>query len=187
VITQLTYKRVVKEIHKEAFASYRAKREPNRVLGYPAPDVHPSEASLPRAHRMTLRQLRGWWCKDLRSFQKHINKTQDEDCPECGTSAHTTPHLFACPATPTTLRPIDLWERPREAASFVLSFPSFSHLPPLAPPSPLPPTGASSSGGTWCVGLPLHGTRALPLWSSPASELYRLATNNNNKPLSLEA
>jgi hypothetical protein len=110
VITQLTYKRAVKEIHTEAVASYRAKREPNRVLGYPAPDVHPSEASLPRAHRVTLRQLRGWWCKDLRSFQKYINKTQDEDCPECGASAHMTPHLFACPATPTTLRPIDLWE-----------------------------------------------------------------------------
>jgi hypothetical protein len=118
IISQLTYKRAVKEILTEAVSSYRASHEPNRVLGFPAPDVHPSEASLPRAHRTTLRQLRGWWCKDLRSFHKHIKKTQDENCPECNSSAHTTPHLFACPAAPTTLRPIDLWERPSEEPLF---------------------------------------------------------------------
>ena len=42
-----------------------------------------------------------------------------------------------CPARPTTLRPLDLWENPREVVDHLRSISCFSSLPPIgSPPRP---------------------------------------------------
>ena len=41
-------------------------------------------------------------------------------CPECGDPNYSVPHLFSCPAFPTDLLVVDLWERPREFATFFI-------------------------------------------------------------------
>jgi hypothetical protein len=58
VISSFYYKKSVKKIHTNAVASALKKREPDCVLGIPAPEVYLSEGTLPRAERTTLRQLR---------------------------------------------------------------------------------------------------------------------------------
>lgn len=138
-ITEMALKRAIKDIHTKAVTDVRAKSSPNRVLGVPPPEVHPSEASLPQCYRDSLSQLRSDYCQNLQSYQKFINNVNDDNCPSCQSSPHTTSHLFSCQAAPTPLKPIDLWERPREAAFFISSLPCFAHLPPLNPPLPPPP------------------------------------------------
>ena len=133
--------RVKAEIHTDAVRSYINAASPNPVLGYKAPDVHPSELSLPRAHRTNLHQLRSGKCWSLRSYQFFINAAADDVCPDCLSAPHTTPQLFTCPAIPTTLTLLDLWFKPVEAAKFVSRISSFNHLPPLQPP--LPPSIAA--------------------------------------------
>jgi hypothetical protein len=44
------YKKVLKTLHTETDTAVRNRREPNRVLGTPLPEVHPSEVELPRKH-----------------------------------------------------------------------------------------------------------------------------------------
>jgi hypothetical protein len=48
-ISSFDYKKATKQIHTNAVASALEKREVNPVLGTPPPEVHPSEATLPRA------------------------------------------------------------------------------------------------------------------------------------------
>jgi hypothetical protein len=141
IVPEIAYKKVLNTIHTETVAAERARCKPNRVLGYPPPEVHPSEATLPCTHQTTLNQLRSRWCKDLKSHQRLVRKSLDEDCPEWHMSAHTPQHLFSCLAAPSPPGVLDLWERPCEAATSLSSLPCFSHLPPLVPrplPNPLP-------------------------------------------------
>ena len=60
------------------------------------------------------------------------------ECPECADPGHSVPHLFSCPPRPTDISVEDMWERPLVVAHFLLSVPSFSHLPEIPPPPPGP-------------------------------------------------
>jgi hypothetical protein len=119
----LIYKKHVKAIHISEVASALASREPNYVLGYPAPEVHPSDATIPRATCTTMRQLHSGHCNTLQLYKHKINIAVDVSCPCCCAAPHSVVHLFSCHAAPTTLQPIDMWARPREVAEFVLSLP----------------------------------------------------------------
>jgi hypothetical protein len=147
-ISELSLKRAIKEIHTDAVSAYLEGRVPNCVLGTLALEVHPDEALLPRIYRTTMTPLRADFNKDLRSYQKFIHASDDDSCPGCHAFPHTTAHLFSCSSSPTALRPIDLWNRPLVAASFLSSLPSFAHLPPLVPPRP-PPEPPPPGGAGW--------------------------------------
>ena len=92
---------------------------PNRVLKEKPPDIHPSEKSLPRKVRCSLSRLRSGFCRLLQSYLHRLDETVSDDCPECGQAPHDTAHLFNCKSNPTTLTPLDLWRKPREAAAFL--------------------------------------------------------------------
>ena len=93
---------------------------PNPVLGIPAPKINDSEKTLPRKTRSTLAQLRSGHSTFLNNFLAKINSTKYVDsCPKCGQSPHNTPHLFNCPADPTSFTPRILWEDPPAAAAFL--------------------------------------------------------------------
>ena len=72
-------------------------------------------------------------------YQKFIGKIQDDTCPACSLDAQSVKHLFDCPAKPTTLSELDLWENPREVAHFLRTLPEFADLPPPEPPPPPQP------------------------------------------------
>ena len=163
-ISQFNYKRAVKELHKEAVSAALESAGPNRLLGTRPPLINPAEASLSRPFRTTLSCLRSDFCKDLASYSHFINDTVEDTCPLCLSAPQTVSHLFSCSAAPTDLVPTDLWMQPREASSLLAPLPSFSHLPPLAPPLPRPPPEPPPPGGAGSVGLPLCGARALFLW-----------------------
>jgi hypothetical protein len=139
ILPSIIYNRTKDAIHTAAVRDYLASAPPNKVLGTRPPDIHPSEESLPRICRTTLSQLRSDYCSSLNSYQFFINAINDDECPECNISPHSTSHLFSCPSHPTTLTVLDLWYKPVQAAAFLSGFPAFSHLPPLDLPLPPPP------------------------------------------------
>ena len=129
-------KPTIVKIHTKVVQEAKSRCGHNRILGAPAPQIHPSEASLSRPTRAVLAQLRSGHCSKLKDFQQRIGKSADDICPECHLHSDSVLHLFDCPAHPTTLSPEDLWNLPREVASHLLSVPAFSQLPAVAP---LPP------------------------------------------------
>jgi hypothetical protein len=85
------------------------------------------------------------------AYNKGVATLHTDSCPRRSSSSHSVQHIFDCPAAPTLLKPINLWERPLEAASFVSFLPSFSHLSLISPSPPPQPCR-----GTGSVGLPLR-------------------------------
>ena len=137
VLPPANLKKALNTIHTAAVDASKRSLS-SKLLGRPPPDIDPSEGTLPRRSRVTLGRLRSTYCKDLKSFQKTINSSPDDICPACRGAPHTTEHVFDCSALPTDLSVIDLWKRPREAASFLRSTPSFDYLPPNPRPPPEP-------------------------------------------------
>ena len=133
------YKEATKMIHTSAVSNHLLLRPPNKVLQLPAPDISASEADLPRPHRTTLAQLRSGHCSRLLTYRQTIGLSPTDICPECRSEPHTTPHLFECSATPTTLCLTDLWENPVQVAGHLTSLSAFNTLPPLEQQGPRPP------------------------------------------------
>ena len=133
------YKETLKALHIQSISDTVDGFSPNRVLGSAPPLIHPSESSLPRLTRVTLSQLRSGHCARLNDFLFRIGRANDDLCPDCRIAPHTSSHIFNCQSHPTTLSTEDLWERPREAAIFLASTPSFSFLPDPGSPPPPPP------------------------------------------------
>ena len=150
VISALNYKKVLAALHTSAVNSAISRLKPNRVLDTAPPEINPEEKQLPRAVRTTLCQLRSGFCRGLRTYLHKIGSSDDDQCPDCHLTQHSSSHLFNCPANPTDLVPGDLWKHPREAAEFLASLPSFDYLPPLdpmlPPPPPEPPPGRAGGG-----------------------------------------
>ena len=134
-----SYRQSLADIHRSAVADAIAAYAPNRVLGQPPPPVSAAEKSLPRHLRTTLAQLRTGFSSAMGDYLYRINRVPSPLCPGCSAEDHTVLHLFSCAAHPTDLCPTDLWERPREVATFLSSLPTFAHLPALPPPPPEPP------------------------------------------------
>ena len=134
-----SYRQSLVDIHWSAVADAIASYDPNRVLGQPPPPVSAEEKSLLRHTQTTLTQLMTGFSSTMRDHLHRIGRLPSPLCLECSEVDHTALHLFSCLARPTDQRPTDLWERPREAATFLSSLPSFAHLPALPPPPPEPP------------------------------------------------
>ena len=128
-------KETLDRLHTKVVDETKASFGPNRVLGTAAPDIHPSESTLPRATRATLSQLRSGHCSKLQTYRHRLGRVDDDLCPDCRVAPHSTSHLFECTAKPTNLTTISLWERPRDAAAFISSLTNFQDLPSsLSPP-----------------------------------------------------
>ena len=129
---------VKNQLHTDIVRKALENSGPNRVLGVRPPPIHASELSLPRVSRTTLSQLHSGHCAKLKSYQFSVlGKSVDDVCPDCNLFSQTVSHLFDCPARPTTLQPIDLWENPRDVVDHLRSISSFDSLPPLGtPPRP---------------------------------------------------
>ena len=110
----------IRAIHTEDVRKAISALPPNKVLGQPAPDVSKDKKRLPRGTRTTLAQLRSNYSPKLNSFLNACYPNlYDNSCPKCQQSPHDTQHLFSCPADPTDLSVIKLWEDPVAAAEFL--------------------------------------------------------------------
>ena len=92
------------------------------------PKTSPSDKSLSRAERCTVRQLKSGHCKHLNDFKhyKLNRRAPNAICPECLLRRHTATHLFDCDARPTDLTFNDLWVNPVNCVAFLKTLPSFS-------------------------------------------------------------
>ena len=129
-------KEVLSNIHTKVVGEYVDSTGPNRVLQNRPPLVHPTERYLSRQTRTTLSRLRSGFCSSLRAFEVFVGRSDDPICPQCITYDSSTDHLFHCPAHPTNLATNDLWDRPWEAANFLVNTPTFSHFSECGPPPP---------------------------------------------------
>ena len=55
---------------------------------------------------------RGPLCHSSGFYKKGLKQTDSSSCPDWGMDLQDVPHLFNCPAHPTTLTPENLWDRP---------------------------------------------------------------------------
>ena len=137
IIPPGSYPTAKKGIHS-AFVQRAVRRNNNNIIGGRPPNVHKSAKTLPRHVGCVCSQLCSGHCSRLNAYLHRIGRAPSPTCPECGVGDHTVPHLFDCPPHPTRLTPRNLWSKPKEVASFLLTLPSFSDLPPLNPPRPPP-------------------------------------------------
>ena len=122
IISYAEYKAGVKELHTTCVRTATASYTHNKVLQAPAPAIDKSETELPRKTRALLAQLRSSYCSQLKSYSHRINNLVSDVCPDCGETPHDVHHLFACTSHPTDLAPLDLWEHPKEVATFLATF-----------------------------------------------------------------
>ena len=139
------YRAVLSEIHTSVVADYFENLSPNRVLQAHPPDINTEEASLPRAQRRALAQLRSGFCRHLNDYKFKIKASTMSACPSCRGAIHSVRHLFTCSEHRTSLNVRCLWTDPVAAAAFITSLPFFD-LPPLERPPPEPPPGDVQPG-----------------------------------------
>lgn len=113
------YKRGLTELHTTAISDAVRGYAPSIVLGGYPPPISGSEATLPRAVRARLSQLRSGYCSVLNSYKSRIDPAVANTCPDCDTGPHDVNHLFNCTQRPTTLSARDLWTNPLAAATFL--------------------------------------------------------------------
>ena len=103
-------------IHTDAVNKAVKDQRKNIVFDdFPHP-INDSEKDLTRKERATLAQLRSGHCKLLGSYKSRIKKDASLNvCADCGQTPHDVNHLFACPTHPTTLIPLDLWNKPMDS------------------------------------------------------------------------
>ena len=129
---------VIAGVHTRVVEEAMAAMENNRVLQTRPPTIDKSESFLSRPIRTTLSQLRSGHCSRLNDFRFRIGAAVSDRCLDCDRATSSTSHLFDCPAHPTNLTTRDLWEKPWDAAAFIVGLPAFSDLPDPGPPPPPP-------------------------------------------------
>ena len=111
----------LKAIHTIAVDECIQSYKPNPILAQPAPNINPSEQSLPRRTRRILAQLRAGKSPILCSYLHMIDPKSHPSplCPLCKSCDHTTSHLFSCQKINTTLKVRDLWDDPVGVAALL--------------------------------------------------------------------
>ena len=113
------HKTLLKRLHTSVVANTINSMDPNKVINTKPPRISQTEKILSRRARTRLSQLRSNYCSMLGSFKHRLDQESPDSCPLCGQSPHSVRHLFACPANPTSLEPLDLWHKPGLVADFL--------------------------------------------------------------------
>ena len=119
VVDKPSHKAGLKHLHTTAVNRTIANYADNRVLKRKAPPLNTEEESLPRKVRTELSRLRSGFSRNLNDYRNRLDPTIPNTCPLCNNSPHDVTHLFNCPNNPTTFTPTDLWNKPKEVASFL--------------------------------------------------------------------
>ena len=133
-------KNIISQIHTKVVEEAISGLEVNKVLQARPPAINNLERSLPRPTRAVLSQLRSGYCSRLNNYRFKIGASASATFPNCNAAPDSASHLFECPAHPTTLSTVDLWERPWDVAAHLTGVPAFADLPDPGPPPPPPQT-----------------------------------------------
>ena len=109
-------KKTLQTVHTHYVDQALKRQGNNRVLNDRPPTISSEETRLNRQERTKLAQLRSGHCRLLGNYKKRIGKDNTDLCPDCGTVTQDVRHLFSCPAHPTTLTLLDLWNRPADSS-----------------------------------------------------------------------
>ena len=119
---------IKKHIHTHLTREYIEGLENNRLLHARPPEIHPSETSLPREDRVHLTRLRCGHHPALLSYQKKLDASIADVCPDCNTAPHSIQHIMENCTTHNHTRQQhnihslrDLWESPEQAVAFLRS------------------------------------------------------------------
>ena len=119
MLNEDNYKAKIKDIHTKSVQQTIVKLGSNPIINQPPPNINKDEKQLPRTTRATLSQLRSGYSRTLNSYMARIDSDTEDRCPDCLQAGHTTLHLFDCPAKPTDLTALALWNRPLDVAQFL--------------------------------------------------------------------
>ena len=119
ILNEDNYKAKIKDIHTKSVQQTNVKLGSNPIINQPPPNINKDEKKLPRTTRATLSQLRSGYSRTLNSYMARIDSDTEDRCPDCLQAGHTTLHLFDCPAKPTDLTALALWNRPLDVAKFL--------------------------------------------------------------------
>jgi hypothetical protein len=122
-----TPKESLRKIHTSIVSTYFDSAPLNKVSHLrKAPPIHHSEASLPRADRTLLSQLRSGYCSLLRDHQSRVHpdtRLAAAAAASCQSRSTTCSHAPASP--PTSLpSPSGLWTNPTQAITHARSYTS---------------------------------------------------------------
>ena len=119
MLNEDNYKAKIKDIHTKSVQQTIVKLGNNPIINQPPLNMNKDEKQLPRTTRATLSQLRSGYSRTLNSYMARIDSDTEDRCPDCLQAGHTTLHLFDCPAKPTDLTALALWNRPLDVAQFL--------------------------------------------------------------------
>ena len=117
----VSIKQNMKQIHATIIQDYLEARPINSLLQRQAPDIDPTEQTLPRKTRRRLAQLRINKSPMLTQYLHKIDPISNPTpgCSLCGAQTHDAKHIFDCAEVPTTLGVGDLWENPVAASDLL--------------------------------------------------------------------
>ena len=164
-----SYRQSLTDIHTSAVTNAMASTALSIDLRQLPLPFNTKERSFPRYTQATLVQLRSGFSSPMEDRFHWLGRQPSPLLPMCSVTDYLVPHLFYC-----TARPTNLCEWPQEGATFLFSFPSFTHLLAL-PPTPLEPP-PDHPPVPWPGSLPLTTTNTLvrEVWRTPTALLAKL-------------
>ena len=119
IVDKRSYKQGLKSFHTTAVQQVKNSYKNNRILNAQPPEINSKEIFLSRKIRTSLSQLRSGFSRKVNDYVNRLDPDTPNTCLSCNQTPHDVPHLFNCTRNPTSLRPIDLWKKPREVSSFL--------------------------------------------------------------------
>ena len=107
--------------HQTAVSEHINSIPNNKIIKFPAPDIHKSKETLNRFLSSFLAQVRADKSPFLLAYKHKMDPLSQPSpiCPLCSQHPHSTIHLFQCIKIQTTLTLLDLWNKPCEAAELL--------------------------------------------------------------------
>ena len=115
-----------KHIHTEITKRAIQNLQHNTILGTQPPEINTSETTLSRQDRVDLARMRSGHHPSLRVYQRRLDESKSDTCPDCNTMQHNIKHVIEeCPnhitlRTKHNIHKVeDMWRCPVQAAAYL--------------------------------------------------------------------
>ena len=114
-----------RDIHTRVVRTEVGRKDPKRVLGTKPPEINEDKVDLTRGERKTLAQMRSGFCSAPKYFQNRVGLSASLLCLCCRQAEHTAQPMFQCTELPALKIPLNIWEDPKRAVEYLLTWPCF--------------------------------------------------------------